>query len=326
MRGVRKSPGVVVFLLTAIASCSGKEKAKRNEGYLTGNDGTRLFYQVAGAGRDTVVVVHGGPGAGIQAIRPDLEPLTRNHLVIFYDQRGGGRSELPDTTLLGPNDFVNDLEAVRQHFQLATMNLLAHSFGAIIVGQYATSHADRIARLVFLGATGPSLRQAAPFYRAQMTEGDTATAHLLSLTLRSLLEGTATDPIAACRQFESLTKRLVTARGEFAGWQSSQCAMPAEAVRYSFHYTERLGPEGFGAWDFTHSLRSVAAPLLIIDGSRDTNGLPMERAWARALPNARLLTVEAAGRAVHAERPEIVFPAIDTFLSGSWPPGAITPE
>ena len=144
--------------------------------------------------------------------------------------------------------------------------------------------------------------------------------------MRSLLEGTATDPMAACRQLESLNKRLLIARGEFAGWKSSHCDMAAEAVRYSFHYTERLGPEGFGAWDFTHSLRGVAAPLLVIDGSRDTKGLPMERAWARALPNARLLIVESAGRAVHAERPEIVFPAIDTFLKGSWPPGAMTRE
>src|SRR5438093_9587067 len=61
MYGVQKSPGVLVFLLAAIASCSGKEKAMRNEGYLTSNDGSRLFYQVAGIGLDTVVVVHGGP-------------------------------------------------------------------------------------------------------------------------------------------------------------------------------------------------------------------------------------------------------------------------
>ena len=140
------------------------------------------------------------------------------------------------------------------------------------------------------------------------------------------MEGTATDPVAACRDFEALGKRLALGRGEFVGWKGSHCEMPAAAVRYSFHYTERLGPQSFGDWDFTNSLHHLTAPLLVIDGERDTTGLPMERAWARALPNARLLVVPAAGRAAHAERPDLVFSAIDRFLQGAWPPGATNPE
>src|SRR5919106_2293557 len=76
------------------------------QGYLTGAGGAQIFYQVAGSGDDTVVVVHGGPGAGINDTRPDLEPLAQDRVVIFYDQRGGGRSELPDTMLLGPAQYV----------------------------------------------------------------------------------------------------------------------------------------------------------------------------------------------------------------------------
>jgi proline iminopeptidase len=283
-----------------------------------------LFYQVVGKGSDTVVVVHGGPGAGINDLRPDVEPLTRTHVVIFYDQRGGGRSALPsDTTLLAGQHFVDDLEAVRIHFRLSQMRLLGHSFGAIIIARYAEQHPDRIARIILLGATGPSREGAAQFYQSPPAGGDTAVARLLFITLESLMDGTAPDPVATCQEYEALNRRQAVAQSEFAGWKGSTCNMPAAAVAYYFRFTARIAPDAFGDWDFTQSLHSLQAPLLVIDGTRDTRGLFMERAWARAVPQGRLLLVPNAGRAAHAERPDLVFPAVDSFLAGVWPAGAL---
>ncbi len=290
---------------------------------MSGAAGARIFYQVAGTGDDTVVVLHGGPGVGINGIRPDVEPLTRDHVVIFYDQRGGGRSTLPeDTTHLGPQYFTGDLEAVRSHFGLGRMNLVAHSFGAIVAAEYARAHPERVGRMVFLGATGPNRKQAASFYQRQPATSDTAGARKRFELLQALMEGMAADPVAACREYERLGRKLAVAAGEFAGFKESACDMPAPAVRYGFHYTARLGPELFGNWDYTRSLSHVTAPLLVIDGERDTLGLAMEQAWARALPHARLLIIPDAGRGAHAERPNAVFPAIRLFLNGRWPEGA----
>lgn len=83
------------------------------EGYLVGSGGVRIFYRVVGNGPDTIVSIHGGPGGDMNNIAPDLGRLGTRHVVIYYDQRGGGRSELPaDTTLLDARYFVEDLEAV----------------------------------------------------------------------------------------------------------------------------------------------------------------------------------------------------------------------
>jgi proline iminopeptidase len=139
-------------------------------GYVTGAGGAQIFYEVVGSGDDTVVVVHGGPGAGINDSRPDLEPLAKDRVVIFYDQRGGGRSELPDTMLLSPGHFVGDLEAVREHFGLEQMSLVAQSFGALIVAEYLRAHPIGSREWFFssqlvqtekkpLGSTGDPLRR-----------------------------------------------------------------------------------------------------------------------------------------------------------------------
>ncbi|HEX7240512.1 MAG TPA: hypothetical protein VF263_09615, partial [Longimicrobiaceae bacterium] len=64
------------------------------DGYLAGADGVRLYYKVLGTGRDTVVVLHGGPGMSMGYLDRDLAPLAHNRTVILYDQRGGGRSQV----------------------------------------------------------------------------------------------------------------------------------------------------------------------------------------------------------------------------------------
>jgi proline iminopeptidase len=314
-----------LVLVAAAAGC-GQQAQPRTpvQGYLTGEGGARIFYEVVGSGDDTVVVIHGGPGAGLNDIKPDVLPLTKPHVVIFYDQRGGGRSELPkDTTQLGPRYFVGDLEAVRKHFRLDQMNLLAHSFGAIVVAEYLRAHPHRVARMVFHSATGPNREEAARYYQRPPEISDTAGAGLRFEILRSLMEGRAADPVAACREYEALDRRLGLV---FAGRKGSECNMPEPAVRYYFHYTARLGPDAFGNWDYTRSLASVRAPLLIIHGERNERGLAMQRSWVRAVPNARLLLVPGAGGSPHAERPDVVFAAIDEFFAGRWPENALASE
>jgi proline iminopeptidase len=312
------------ILIATLAGCR-HQAAPRvpAQGYLTGAGGAQIFYQVAGSGDDTVIVVHGGPGAGINDSRPDLEPLAKNRVVIFFDQRGGGRSELPDTMLLGPAHYVGDLEAVRQHFGLEQMNLVAQSFGAILVAEYLRAHPGRVARMVFLAPTGPDRKEAARFYGRSPATSDTAALRLRLDIMRSLMEGRAADPVAACREFEALDTRL---RLVYAGRKGTTCDMPVPALRYHYHYTARLAPQAFGKWDYTHSFGEVTAPLLVIHGERDTHGLAMNRSWARAIPNGRLLVIPDAVRAVYAERPDAVFPAIDEFLNGRWPNGALPPE
>src|SRR5262245_33707918 len=79
-----------------------------------------LYYRVLGAGPDTVVVLHGGPGFHHGYLVPALQPLAERHTLIFYDQRGRGRSDWPaDSTQLPTADLdVADLEALRAHFRL----------------------------------------------------------------------------------------------------------------------------------------------------------------------------------------------------------------
>ncbi|HEV2148843.1 MAG TPA: alpha/beta fold hydrolase [Longimicrobiaceae bacterium] len=294
------------------------------EGYLPGAAGARIFYRVLGNGPDTIVAVHGGPGAGMNAILSELEPLAENHTVIFYDQRGGGRSELPqDTSLLAMRYFVDDLEALRRFFGLERMSIIAHSFGPVLVAHYAREHPERIERMVFFGASAPERAMGETMARARSIPQDSA---LLERQRRLVPKferiDTVADPVAFCRDLEAIIRESAVRRGEPTRWTGTTCAMPPEAVRYYFRYTARLPSGPFGDWDFTRSLRHVQAPLLVIYGALAQEDLEAQRAWAAAVPDGRLLLIPGAGKGSSADRPDIFFPAVESFLAGRWPAGA----
>jgi pimeloyl-ACP methyl ester carboxylesterase len=68
----------------------------------------------------------------------------------------------------------------------------------------------------------------------------------------------------------------------------------------------------------------VKAPVLVIHGAADVVPLKGSEFWASGYPNARLLLIEKAGHIGQIEAPEIFFPAIETFLKGSFPAAAKT--
>lgn len=327
---VRAAGSMLLLLAFASTSACGGEPAPgdghassaataedESSGYLAGAAGARLHYRVLGSGSDTVVVLHGGPGAGMNSVLPDFAPLAERFTLVFYDQRGGGRSTLPaDTSLLHARYFVEDLEAVRRHFGLERLQLVTHSFGAIVAARYAREHPDRIERMVLHGATGPLRSQAARIAKSSPPPADTALANRASVLLRALLVGTAEDPVATCREYEAIGRRLAAARGDSATWKGSTCDMPPEAVRYYYRHTAQHGPSTFGAWDFTTGLEEMEAPVLVVYGARDTLAVPAQRAWADAVPNGRLLLVEEAAKGAIDERPDVVVPAVVDFLRG----------
>ncbi len=311
-----------------IACSSGQSKVEIAHGYLTGAEGAEIYYEVRGSGQDSIVVIHGGPGAGIDSFLPSVKPLARDFVLILYDQRGGGRSELPaDTTKLQPQYYVEDLEALRRHFGLEQMNIIAHSFGPVLVAQYALKYPNRLKRVVFNGATGPDLQQELQLRKAKAEQAppspDTALSHRASRLLQELLGGTASDPVETCREYEEINKKLAMAQGDTVTYRGTTCNAPPEAVHYYYRYTAQLAPRYYKGWDFTTRLEQLTAPLLVVYGKEDSLMIPAQQSWASAVPNGRLLLVPDAGKGAFSDNPNFVFPAIETFFSGSWPKEAM---
>ncbi|HTE44385.1 MAG TPA: alpha/beta fold hydrolase, partial [Gemmatimonadaceae bacterium] len=139
-----------------VASLTAPGLASAQTGWVTTSDSARLYYRIIGHGPDTIIAIHGGPGLDHESIYGDFKPLAEHHVVIFYDQRGGGKSSLPkDTTKLFAARQVQDLDDLRKHFHIEQATLVAHSYGPLLAGSYALAHPANVKRMVFFGPVPP---------------------------------------------------------------------------------------------------------------------------------------------------------------------------
>ena len=323
LRGLRTAAAVGLTVAGACATFVGAAPQPR-EGYAVGSDSVRLFYRIDGAGGDTLVVVNGWQGNDQSYLAADLAPLARGRTVIFYDQRGSGRSSaVADTARLGVASHAADLEAIREHFGIERMAILAHSGGGAIAAVYAARHPAHVARLVLVAPPPPTdafARMTGERFAARVDPATLARIGALSASLPS-----AMDPEAVCRELmaTALPRAYFADSARYRRMRGDFCAQPPERIR-----TQQARLAAFRASlprEWTEVMGAIPVPVLVIHGDHDAIPAASSAAWARGMRNARLLVLPDADHLPWVEQPDAFFAAVDAFLRGGWPTGAARP-
>lgn len=117
------------------------------------SDGTKLFTKVSGTG-DLCIYVHGGPGMWSDSFENlKGKNLESNLKMVYYDQRGSGRSGASVTNDYSVNRMVEDIEDLRKKLRAVKVYLMAHSFGGIIATSYAAKYGDHLKGLILVNST-----------------------------------------------------------------------------------------------------------------------------------------------------------------------------
>ena len=141
----------LLYLLAILYSCIGlsqnSQVTDKNCLYLKD---AKLYYQSYGSGTP-VIVIHGGPGLDHTYLLPQLADLSDEYKLIFYDQRGSGKSEaVVDSTTITLDNFVEDLEVLRRELKIEKVNLLGHSWGGFLAMNYALKYPDNIDKIILI--------------------------------------------------------------------------------------------------------------------------------------------------------------------------------
>ena len=97
------------------------------------------------------VVLHGGPGAGIEPVqRRYFDPEHYN--IVLFDQRGCGKStphaSLKDNTTW---HLVSDMEALRKHLGIGDWLVFGGSWGSTLALAYSQAHPRSVTELILRG-------------------------------------------------------------------------------------------------------------------------------------------------------------------------------
>lgn len=280
-------------------------------------DGLHLFGERIGNGPDALVIPQR------VYLFEYFQRLAAGRTAIFYDPRNRGLSDTvtdPEKLSRGILHDVDDLDAIRRHYGLERISILAHSYIATAAILYAAAHPERVKRVVLLGPMPPDPSKQYP-PQLQYSDSTLETFQQRAADLRS--QASAFSPEELCQKFWALLRTLYVASPEKAHdlhW--APCGIPNE-LNFMRPFLQYVVPSLAAARPAAQALSRITAPVLIIHGRQDRSSpYGGGRDWAASLPHARILTVENAAHVPWIEAPDTVYGAIETFLGGDWPVAA----
>lgn len=297
-------------------------KARRNVGKEGREDMTRTRVSVpggdvvaysCGTGRETLLVVSGGPGCACDYLRDAHRHYANEGFrVVAWDQLGTGESDVPeDPSLWNIPRFVAELEAVRRALGIGSFHLLGHSWGGILALEYVLAFPQHVKRFVMsnIGPSVPLLNLG--FKQCKMALG-IETVKMIALHECAGTVGHPEYQAAAtllsfrhlCRM-HPLPEPVVRSLGVLG---------PSFAAMFGPHLYHCTG--SLASWDRTADLHTVGIPVLLTTGEHDYV-LPEYVAIARNhFPRASLRIFANCGHMPFWEDPTAYHAEVLGFLKG----------
>lgn len=279
-------------------------------------EGASLYARDVGRGQP-IVVLHGGPDFDHTYLLPDLDRLADAFRLIYYDQRGRGRSgdgvKPEDVTLASD---LADLDRVRGHFHLASTAVLGHSWGTVLALDYAIRHPERVSHLILMN---PAPASAADYRRFRQERLEALGSDLARLRAAAATDGyKAGDPDAVAAYYRIHFKAALRRPKDYERLMARMrpSFTTAEAVLKARHVEDRLMADTWSSdgYDVLPRLRHLKTPTLVIYGDHDFIPSFVAEHISQAVPNARLVTMKECGHFAYLECPGPVRKEIDAFF------------
>ncbi len=267
-------------------------------------------------GHGPILVCHpGGPGFS-STYFGDLAALWEPFTLVMLNPRGTGGSERPaDPRAYGIDDYVSDLEDLREHLGEERINLLGHSHGGVIAMAYAAAHPGRVQKLV-LASTLPRF---GPEQDAAMHIG----------MERRLSQPWCADAMAALEEEQA---------GNFSSDEELSAIVLREWPLYFAHFgpvemgyldslrsetinadaLKLFNQEIFTTFDLRDRLPSIRAKTLVITGDEDFICGPIcAEEICAGVSGSRMVVVGDAGHMLFVEQPQAFYDEVADFLEPS---------
>jgi proline iminopeptidase len=258
-----------------------------------------------------VVLVHGGPGIGHTYLRQGMDELAEAGFeLIYYDQRGSGGTPLGDPDRVTFAGGIEDLDRLRRELGLEQLNLVGHSFGAVLALLYAAEHPERV-RSLLLCNTAPPFEPA--LQATWMSNMEKRTRAEDQAEMKRIEESEAfrrRDPATVERYFKLRYAPFFRDRENMEqatlGFNPNTAANVVEAWERTFRDLEEHDPVG--------SLAKVRCPTLVLHGEHDPVPAKFARMIADGIDGAEYTFLEGSSHFAYLEDPTLFVDAVLPFL------------
>lgn len=257
-----------------------------------------------------LVVLHGAIGLGSTYMRA-LDAWADEFQLVYYDQRGSGRTPVGDVQQVSFAGGVADLHGLRDALGLDSLNLLGHSAGAHLAALYAGLHPDTTSTLVLLNP-GPPLvpelmQQFGQVMAARRTPADDAAQAAIEES-----EEFHSGQAGALEQHQ-LNTFLPFFRDRRTAERVSLGFTDITAANVQAAPMRMIG--GLGTLDPMRTYGTIGCPTLVVHSELDPIPAEWSRLLANTIPGADFALIEDAGHFAHIEDEQRVHDAVVPWLT-----------
>ena len=254
---------------------------------------TVLYYESVGHG-ESLLFIH-GLGSSIRDWENQIPYFAERHRVVALDLRGHGKSEKPP----GPYSsklFSDDMAELIRSLDIGPAHVVGLSLGGFIACQLAVDHGDLVRTLVVVNSV-PDLPRDTLRDRFRIRS---------TLLLRQFI--VRFFGMRALGRF--LCKKLFS-RDDQEELRQTFIERWAENDKQAYLSSLATVP----TWNLEHRLSSITCPTCLISGEHDFFPLALKEAYAKKMPDARLVVIPNSGHFTPMDEPEQFNAALMSFLS-----------
>ncbi|MBN2309994.1 MAG: alpha/beta fold hydrolase [Candidatus Hydrogenedentes bacterium] len=274
--------------------------------------GCALYCEQEGEGRP-LVLLHGGPGSTHHLFHPQFSRAAQWARVIYYDQRGCGRSDYKSEGPYSIGQAVDDLDALRAALGIERWVVVGSSYGGTLAQCYAAKYPERLLGLVLIGSASSGLPVSS-----------------LGDRQHQFMTRAECERVSAIFSDDSLTTEQAVFNAHLNGdWKRQSFYRPtieelARLARYEWKHDSRFRGQIAGSLQ-TVDLEGVfdryPLPILMMDGKWDlTWGAEKSATMHACFPDAELVVFDRAGHCPYIDMPDAFFSKLKAFVDALPPP------
>ena len=317
-RALASFAGLLVLALAARAAAPSVPATTAQDPSLPALTVNGYRFHAQSFGDDTLpalIVLHGGPG-GDHRYLLGLRALSDLRRVVFYDQRGTGLSPRVPAGSISVDAYLTDLDAILERVSPGRpVDLLGHSWGAMLASAYTGRHPDKVHRLV-LAEPGFLDKETMAAAMGGGWPGWAVVGGMARAWLSQWLVDTGGDPHARrdwlIGQMMALFQASSTCDGripQLEAWRAGGAVYDAMAGKMG------EDPAYAASLNFHQGVEAFTGPVLFLTGQCSLRlGESQQRRHMVHFRQARLVNLPRAGHAMFNDQPEAAMDEVRRFL------------
>lgn len=256
--------------------------------------------------RPVMILVPGGPGGNHAVYLPMADHLLKFADLILFDPRGCGSSDSSDANYCTLDHYIDDIDAIRAHFNLDKIILMGGSYGAMASLGYAIRYPGHLTKLILL-AGAPSYK----FIETAKKNLEKNGTEEQKKIAQKLWNGEFRD----AKEFADYYKIMAPL------YSVNTTAAPpttSSGIPYNIEVTNLGFRQFLRTFNFENEMEKITCPTCIICGADDWINDPSHaRLMAAKIPGSTLHIFDRCGHFAEKDQSELFYNALDDFLGGA---------